>query len=124
SIAHALTNEPEAKLFVGGQSNLLTQPEFQNVHTIYEFLTMLENEEQLIELLQSKNEELTVTIGSENEMEAIKHLSLITSPFHIGLGQFGTIALLGPTRMEYKKVMQLLHQLASELTDIFSLDDH
>lgn len=124
SISNALTNEPEAKVYVGGQSNLLVQPEFQNVHTIYEFFTMLENEQQLIQMLQNKSDELTVTIGNENEMDAIKHLSLITSPFQVGFGQFGTIALLGPTRMEYKKVMQLLHQLAHELSDIFSLNDH
>lgn len=123
TIVDVISSEPEAKLFVGGQSNLLMQPEFQDVHAAYELLTMLENEDQLIQLLQTKYNGLTVTIGNENEMDAIKHLSLITSPFQIGIGDFGTIALLGPTRMQYKKVIQLLHQFANELTDIFSSDD-
>lgn len=123
-LQNTLSYEPSAKLYVGGQTNLLMQPEFNDVEAIYDLLTLLDDEEQLIDLLSNQNHKgLSVTIGKENEIDAIKNLSLITTPFDLGLGQHGTIALLGPTRMKYRKVIQLLHALSRELTDIFNLDE-
>lgn len=119
-----LTYEPSSKLYVGGQSNLLMQPEFNDVNAIYDLFTLFEDEQQLVNLLSNQQDEgITVTIGNENEVDAIKNLSLISTPFQIGLGHHGTIALLGPTRMQYRKVIQLLHALANELTDLFYLDE-
>src|SRR5690625_3780811 len=106
------------KLYVGGQSNILTQPEFKDVDKIYEFYSMLENETEIIKLLTEQHDGLKVTIGNENEMEAIKNFSLITSTYKLGVNQLGTIALLGPTRMEYRKVITLLQALSVEMTDL------
>lgn len=110
-------DEP-AKLYVGGQTNILTQPEFKDVKKIYDFYTLLENEEEIIKLLANHHDGLKVTIGNENKVEAIKNFSLITSPYKLGLNQLGTIALLGPIRMEYRKVITLLQALSSEMTDL------
>ena len=113
-----LSYEDTARLYIGGSSNIMRQPEFKDVSKIYEFYTMLEDEEELIKLLASNQDGIKVTIGNENEMEAIKHFSLITSSYRLGENQFGTIALLGPTRMEYRKVITLLQALSSEMTDL------
>lgn len=110
--------DDQAKLYVEGQSNILTQPEFKDVDKIYDFYTMLENEAEVIKLLASKDGGIQVSIGNENEVEAIKNFSLITSSFKLGSNQLGTIALLGPTRMEYRKVITLLQSLSNEMTDI------
>ena len=112
-------HEP-GKLYVGGQSNILTQPEFKDVDKIYEFYTMLEDEAEIIKLLANQSDGLKVTIGNENKVEAIKNFSLITSTFNLGMNQLGTIALLGPTRMEYRKVITLLKALSNEMTDLIS----
>lgn len=113
-------DEP-TKLYVGGQSNILTQPEFKDVDKIYEFYTMLEDETEIIKLLAGHHDGITVTIGNENEVEAIKDFSMITSTYKLGMNQLGTIALLGPTRMEYRKVITLLQALSSEMTDLLYL---
>src|SRR5690625_1981463 len=122
SIYHYLQNilsyETSAKLYIGGQSNLLMQPEFNDIEKIYDFYTLLENEEAMIHLLSNHKNGIHVTIGNENELEAIKHLSLITSSYKSGLNQFGTIGLIGPTRMEYRKVIRLLKGLSEELSSI------
>lgn len=110
-------DEP-AKLYVGGQSNLLTQPEFNDVEKIYDFYTFLENETEIINLLTNHQGGLKVTIGNENQVDAVKNFSLITTSYQLHKGQLGTIALIGPTRMEYRKVISLLHALSSELTDL------
>lgn len=106
------------KLYIGGQSNLMIQPEFKDVSKIYGFYTMLEEEEEIIKLLANQEDGLKVTIGNENKVDAIKHFSLITSSFQLDGNQPGTIALLGPTRMEYRKVITLLQSLSTEMSDV------
>src|SRR5699024_5398668 len=75
------------------------------------------NEEELISLLMNYQDGINVTIGNENQIDAIKHFSLITSPYKLGTNQIGTIALIGPTRMEYRKVITMLQPLSNEITD-------
>lgn len=122
-LKYVLEFEDSAKLFVGGQSNIFMQPEFKDVDKIYGFYNMMENETELINLLKSNRDGLTVTIGNENENEAIKHFSLITSAYTLGLNQLGTIALLGPTRMEYRKVITLLKGLSNEMSALLHSKD-
>lgn len=113
-------DEP-AKLYVGGQANLLTQPEFKDVNKVYDFYALLEDEEEIINLLSNQADGLHVTIGNENKIDAVKNFSLITSTYRLGRNQFGTIALLGPTRMEYRKVISILQALSKEMTELLYL---
>ncbi|MGM8364632.1 heat-inducible transcriptional repressor HrcA [Virgibacillus sp. W0181] len=112
-----LSHDDSVKLYIGGKSNMLIQPEFQNVDKVHSFYSMLENEEAIANLLKNKHNGLNVSIGNENKVEAIKNFSLITANYQLGNKQGGTIGLIGPTRMEYKKVITLLNALSSEMTD-------
>lgn len=109
--------EQPAKLYIGGKTNMLMQPEFKDIEKVRAFYTMMEKEEEIADLLKSTTDGIKVTIGHENKVEAIKDLSLITATYHLDDEQMGTIALLGPTRMEYNKVITLLDVLSSEMTD-------
>lgn len=119
-IKSVMAYEESIKLYVDGQANLLTQPEFRDVDKIYDFYCFLEEEEALVDLLSSFQGGLQVRIGQENELEVVKDLSLITSNFKLTSEQQGTIALIGPTRMEYRKVISLLQALSQELTNLFA----
>ncbi|PAV29013.1 heat-inducible transcriptional repressor HrcA [Virgibacillus profundi] len=114
-------NENPVKLYIGGKSNILMQPEFNDVDKIRSFYSMMEREDEIANLLKGSESGIKVTIGHENEVEAIKDFSLITASYHLGEGQMGTIALLGPTRMEYRKVISLLKGLSNEMTDALYL---
>lgn len=116
-IKAAFFSEQPVKLYIGGKSNILLQPEFNDVNKIRSFYSMMENEDKLADLLKHTENGIKVTIGSENEAEAIKDFSLITASYNLGDEQMGTIALLGPTRMEYRKVITLLNTLSNEMTD-------
>jgi len=120
-IKSVISYEEPTKLFVSGETNILTQPEFKDVDKIYEFYTMLENEGEMIKLLGNQHKGIHVSIGQENKVEAIKDFSLITSTYSIGTNQLGTIALLGPTRMKYRKVISLLQSVSNEMTDLLNL---
>src|SRR5699024_11910161 len=60
---------------------ILTQPEFKDVDKIYGFYTMLENEAEIMKLLENKHQGIHVSIGQENEVDAIKDFSLITATY-------------------------------------------
>ncbi|WP_047981447.1 heat-inducible transcriptional repressor HrcA [Ornithinibacillus contaminans] len=120
-LASAFFNEQPVKLYIGGRTNLLMQPEFNDINKIRSFYRMMENEDQVVNLLKSPQRGIKVTIGTENEIDAIKDFSLITASYSLGNDQMGTIALLGPTRMEYRKVITLLNALSNEMTDALYL---
>lgn len=104
------------KVYVSGKSNMLMQPEFNDIDKVRSFYSLMDREEEIVNLLKGSTPGIEVTIGRENEMDAIKDLSLITSSLHYEEEQMGTIALLGPKRMEYRKVISLLKGLSNEMT--------
>src|SRR5699024_894251 len=105
----AFFSEQPVKLYISGKANILMQPEFNDIEKIRSFYMMIENEEKIAELLKDASDGIKVTIGNENKLDAIKDFSLITTSYQLGEEQVGAIGLLGPTRMEYKKVITLLH---------------
>jgi len=112
------SHDPSVHMYVGGRSNILMQPEFKDVEKIHSFYTMMEDEEEIINLLKGQHDGIEVTIGKENKIAAIQDFSLITASYALGEDQMGTIALLGPTRMEYKKVIHLLNSLSNEMSEV------
>lgn len=115
-----LFDDQSINIYIGGKSNILMQPEFKDIEKIHSFYSMMENEDEIASLLRNSTEEIKVTIGNENEIEAIKDFSLITTSYRFNNEQLGTIALLGPTRMEYQRVISLLRSLSSEMTYTFN----
>jgi heat-inducible transcriptional repressor len=78
-------------------------------------LDLLEEAPALIRLLSSNQTGIQVKIGAENSMEAVSDCSLITATYSIGDQFLGTIGVLGPTRMEYARVMRLLDHVSKNL---------
>lgn len=113
------------KVYIGGKSNILMQPEFHNVEKLYSFYSMMEREDELVQMLKAYEQELEtgikVTIGNENKVDAIKDFSLITTTYRLSDNQAGTIALIGPTRMRYDKGIHLLRNLSNEMTDALDI---
>ncbi|WP_430785161.1 heat-inducible transcriptional repressor HrcA [Virgibacillus flavescens] len=113
----AFFSEQPVKLYFGGKTNILMQPEFKDIEKIRSFYSMMEKEDEIANMLKTTTEGINVSIGNENKVDAIKDCSLITASYHLGENQLGTIALLGPTRMEYRKVITLLNALSNEMTE-------
>ena len=64
-----------------------------------------------------------MTIGKENADSHFQDSSLITATYHLNGELLGTIAVLGPTRMEYEKAMSLLEYMNTNLTNIIKRFD-
>ena len=107
-------------LTLSGKSNILKQPEFNDPGSISTLYDMIEDD-QIVSVIDSGdgNNELTVRIGTENEVKAMENCTLITVPYQISDEEQGKIALLGPTRMEYQKIIPLLEYVAKIMSDLY-----
>lgn len=118
-IHRALDSSKRERLYLGGTTQMLAQPEFHDVEKVKDTLLMLEEEELMKDILHAHmGDGLGIIIGQENEDSHFKDSSLITATYHLDGELLGTIAVLGPTRMEYAKAMSLLEYMNTNLTDV------
>lgn len=108
-------NDSEDRIFISGTTNMLTQPEFKDVEKVKSLLDLLEETPTLVKLISGVPDGLQVRIGKENSVEAINNCSLITATYAVDGKALGTIGILGPTRMEYGKVIHLLNHFSQDM---------
>ena len=109
----------EQNVFLGGTKQLLNQPEFRDVERVRNLLGILEEEKVLKDLLQGGEDSgLKVTIGSENKFTGIQDCSMVQATYRLNGQIVGTMAVLGPTRMEYGKVISVMDYLHKYLKTI------
>ena len=103
-----LQNKIKKTVALGGKYNLLKQPDIDNVEKLKEVVSLLEDD-KIVELLD--NDEVTdkpsIKIGTELKLGNIDDLSLVSSSYNTSKGQ-GVIAVFGPKRMDYSKIMTLI----------------
>lgn len=118
-IDKTLNSQRKERLYLGGTTEMMEQPEFHNVDKVKELLIMLEKDQLMKDILKAHlGDGLTVTIGQENEYSGIKDCSIITATYHLDGELLGSMAVLGPTRMEYGRTMSLLNYMNNNLTEV------
>ncbi|WP_028972401.1 heat-inducible transcriptional repressor HrcA [Sporomusa ovata] len=118
-LKQVLTVEKNEKVYLGGTTQMLNQPEFRDVDKIKGLLTMLEEDRLLCDILHMSNSDgVIVTIGQENKYTGIHDCSVVQATYRIDGQVVGTVAVLGPTRMEYGKTMSVLKFMQRHLGEI------
>jgi heat-inducible transcriptional repressor len=109
---------------IEGQNRLLEQPEFTDVSKVRSVLSLLDEREQLLELLDRTMAAggVQVLIGKETQFEETSGLSLITATYGGAVGGRGSLSVLSPTRVDYQKVVPLVGFAARLLTRIMDDD--
>lgn len=112
-----LQNKIKKTVALGGKYNLLKQPDIDNVEKLKEVVSLLEDD-KIVELLD--NNEVTdkpsIKIGTELKLGNIDDLSLVSSSYNTSKGQ-GVIAVFGPKRMDYSKIMTLISCVRDNLNN-------
>jgi len=101
-----------------GAINIFNFPEFRDVVKAREFLHILDEKEMLVNLLNDENtgkDKITIRIGTENEIEEIKDCSVISATFSVDGMELGSIGILGPTRMEYPRVVSSMRYIQKQI---------
>ncbi|HMJ07927.1 MAG TPA: heat-inducible transcriptional repressor HrcA [Pyrinomonadaceae bacterium] len=126
--------EDEDKLgevYVDGTSNILTKSDFADLERLRGLLATIGEKSRLIEILSeciarddaANKGAVQVVIGRENRTPSLQNCTLISAPYRIGNGSaVGTLSVLGPTRIEYARMISLVSYVARVLETVMSRD--
>ncbi len=105
-----------------GVRNLLHQPEFGDVVRLQEVLGLLEEERVLGEMLAAIEADhgTHIMIGRETGVEQLRQCSLVMTTYRVGAQRWGTLGVLGPTRMQYSQVAPRIRYVATRVGDALS----
>lgn len=116
SLNQAMVIEHEDKVYYGGKMQLLSQPEFNDVEKAKNIMYWMEHVNEFPGLFHLNKKGINISIGSENNQFGMNNCSIITASYDIGEEQSGSIAIIGPTRMDYKRVVSLLDVMSGDLS--------
>ncbi|WP_163653043.1 heat-inducible transcriptional repressor HrcA [Listeria sp. PSOL-1] len=116
----AFRHASQEKIYFGGKTNILNQPEFHDVNKIRSLFRLMEEEESLHELFRAMPDGLQVKIGQELNNTLLNDLSIVSATYQIAENRVGGIILLGPTRMEYSRMLGLVDVFSRDLTSILT----
>ena len=120
-IEKKLDEEDPTDVFVGGSSKLLNYPEYSDVHKAKNFLAVLESKDKLRKLVGSEGSmEVTIRIGAENDVPEMNDCSIVTARYRVGDQASGTLGIIGPTRMNYNRVIPVLEFMSRAMSEILS----
>ena len=118
------------EVYVDGTSNILTKSDFADLERLRELLTTIGEKSRLLQILnECMGRDATgvgavqVVIGRENRTPSLQNCTLISAPYRIGGSQaIGTLSVLGPTRIEYARMISIVSYVARTLERMMSTD--
>lgn len=109
----------EDKIFCGGRSFVVGYPEYQDIEKIRNILVTLDEKERLLEMIsQNLQKKIETFIGQEMACADMQHCSLVISQYTTKSGPSGRIAVLGPTRMHYERVIPAVDYFSRLIAEI------
>jgi heat-inducible transcriptional repressor len=111
--AHTTVN-----VVIEGQSKLLDRPEFANAEEVKQVVNVLDDRDRLVALLDAiiQARGATVFVGREAGELGGGQLSIVGAPYNDRGRNAGTIGVIGPTRMDYPKVVPLVTATANAMS--------
>ncbi len=121
-VLQGLSEENGEQVYASGAVNILSQPEFRDVERAKALLEALEEKDRILNLLSSSSgvSGVQVMIGQENIHTAMQDCSLVTCTYYVDDNVVGTLGVIGPTRMDYGKVMAAVSLVSSSLSTLLS----
>ncbi len=120
-IYEAINELDTADVHLDGITKLLDYPEYSDTDKLRSLLGMLEEKDKLMDVITSHTADddgINVYIGTENGADAMSNTALIFRTVTVGAKRFA-VGVIGPKRMNYSKVIEMITQLASGIDRMF-----
>lgn len=128
ALAQTVQADEELEIYTSGATNIFKYPELSDSQRASELISALEEKQELRDWLGESNVSepgtgIQIYIGNENSIQRMKDCSVVTATYELGEGIHGTVGIVGPKRMDYRKVVENLQTLKAQLDDIFGKTD-
>ena len=112
--------EWQDRFFYRGLSQILEQPEFHDSDRVRLLIRVIEDRQRILSIINrdSDDDKVRVYIGKELGCPEMEDCSLVVSGYRRKNRPSGRLAVLGPVRMEYKKIIPTVEYISSVLTEI------
>jgi heat-inducible transcriptional repressor len=109
-------------ILMEGLTGACNLPDFADMEEIREILKAIEDKHLMLKLFNQVGdyEGVQVFVGLENIIPSMKKLSMVVSTYNDRMDARGTIGIIGPTRMNYKKLIPIVDQTAKTLTQVLT----
>jgi len=110
--------EASPGVVVDGASSLLSQPELGDIQRVRRMFEAFADKARLVKILSQciQGGGVRVLIGSDSDLTSELDFSLVATSYGVGEQPLGTLGILGPSRMDYEKVIPLVHYLGETLS--------
>ncbi|MBP5608502.1 MAG: heat-inducible transcription repressor HrcA [Lachnospiraceae bacterium] len=124
ALAMAIKGEEDLEVYTSGANNIFKYPELADQQRASELIHTFEEKKALAKLATEKlseegNTGIQVYIGEEAPIESMKDCSVVTATYELEEGMRGSIAIIGPKRMDYDKVVSSLKTMMKELERVY-----
>ena len=110
--------ESSNRVEVEGANKVVDMPEFKKVDIAKDFLNVLDAKDLVVDVLNTGvAENINVYIGEETAKDELKNFSIVTFDHLLEDKDIGTIGIIGPTRMDYSKVIAVMKYISKKLND-------
>ncbi len=107
------------QVYLDGANKVTEIPEFKKTDIAKDFLNVLDEKEDIVANILNTGEadDINIYIGSESDKEELKNFSIVTFNHIVEGKDIGTIGIIGPTRMDYSKVISVMKYISKKLND-------
>ncbi len=133
--ADIVRSEEDLKIYTSGANNIFRYPELADHEKVSDIINDFEEKQALGSIVQETLAQeagtdsteasgagtgIQVYIGNEMPVASMKDCSVVTATYELGSGMKGTVGIIGPKRMDYEKVVDVLKDIRKQLDDLYS----
>mgnify|MGYP002085048432 CR=1 FL=1 len=113
-----LSLPPDPNVLVDGTTGVLSHPEFTNITRVRRMFETFADKARLVKMLNQciQGRGVRVVIGEDNDLTSELDFSLVATSYEVAGQSLGTLGILGPTRMQYHKIIPLVDFLGETLS--------
>ena len=122
TLADELAESDSDRVFLEGTSNIVDEQKFSDLETVRQVIETLEHRRLLLEVLADgfSIDSVSIRIGAENPVQEMQSCAVIAAPYGLEGIAIGSLGVVGPTRMDYRRTIAAVHEVASNLGRMLS----